>query len=82
LPGWPEREGEGELQQGPTTIANDPVLFAYSPLEARNGKTRWRCLGAAWPHDTGAGLTVQLDLVPIQWDGRDATGHQAANEAR
>ncbi|MGD9803423.1 MAG: hypothetical protein AB7E81_17820 [Hyphomicrobiaceae bacterium] len=58
------------MQQGPITIANDPVLFAYSPLKGRNGKTRWKCLGAAWPHATGAGLTVQLDLVPIHWDGR------------
>lgn len=46
----------------------DPVLIAYSAKRAKSGKTIWTRIGAAYPHETGAGLTVLFDVVPI--DGR------------
>jgi hypothetical protein len=47
----------------------DPVLIAYSVKRSRDGKrTYWRRIGCAIPHETGNGLTVQLDVLPR--DGR------------
>lgn len=45
---------------------SDPVLIAYGARQYRN-KTRcyWQRIGAAYPHETGAGLTVVLDVIPL-----------------
>lgn len=47
---------------------NDPVLIAYTVKRKANGKAAWTQIGAAYPHDTGAGLTVILEAMPV--DGR------------
>lgn len=50
-------------------MANDPVLIAYSAKRVGKArKTLWSRIGAAYPHDVGAGLTVVLEAVPL--DGR------------
>ena len=50
-------------------MTNDPVLIAYTAKRSKNGKrTHWTRIGRAFPHETGAGLTVLLDAVPL--DGR------------
>lgn len=50
-------------------MTNDPVLIAYAVKRApSSGKPVWTCIGSAYPHDTGAGLTVVLDAMPF--DGR------------
>lgn len=50
-------------------MSNDPVLIAYSPQRRAGGtKTYWQRIGRAYPHETGAGLTVVLDAIPF--DGR------------
>lgn len=50
-------------------MAHDPVLIAYSAKRVGKArKTVWTRIGAAYPHETGAGLTVVLDAVPL--DGR------------
>lgn len=49
-------------------MSNDPVLIAYSPQQRSSGKTYWQRIGRAYPHETGAGLTLLLDALPI--DGR------------
>jgi hypothetical protein len=41
-----------------------PKLLAYHVAE-RGGKKFWTRIGAAWDHGDGKGLTVQLDLVPL-----------------
>lgn len=46
----------------------DPVLIAYSVIRSAKGRAVWTRVGAAYPHETGAGLTVILDAVPK--DGR------------
>ena len=44
-------------------------MMAYMAKRSRNSKrTYWQRIGRAFPHDTGAGLTVLLDALPL--DGR------------
>jgi len=50
-------------------VTDDPVLIAYAvKRSSRSKKAVWTRVGRAYPHDTGAGLTVLLDAVPV--DGR------------
>ena len=50
-------------------MSNDPVLMAYMAKRSKTSKhTYWQRIGRAYPHDKGAGLTVILDLLPL--DGR------------
>lgn len=42
-----------------------PALVAWHVKEAKGGgKGYWTRIGAAWPHQNGDGLTVQIDLMP------------------
>jgi len=41
-----------------------PALIAYSVSE-RGEKSFWTRIGAAWDHEDAKGLTLQLDLVPV-----------------
>lgn len=63
-------------------MAFDPVLIAYSPQKRAGGtKTYWQRIGAAYPHDTGAGLTIGLNVLPF--DGRIVLlERDAADDAR
>lgn len=63
---------------------NDPVLIASTVKQTSGGKTVWTKIGAAHPHERGAGLTLVLDAMPL---GRriillepddDADGHGTA----
>lgn len=50
-------------------MATDPVLIAYTVRRSTKSKRPiWARIGQAYPHETGAGLTVVLDSVPL--DGR------------
>lgn len=50
-------------------MTNDPVLIAYAVKRSpRTKRTVWSRIGHAYPHETGAGLTVILDALPA--DGR------------
>lgn len=52
-----------------SSVTDDPVLIAYAvKRSARSKKAAWTRIGRAYPHETGAGLTVLLDAVPA--DGR------------
>lgn len=45
-----------------------PALIAYAVTEKGEGESKqsfWNRIGAAWEHEDGAGLTLQLDLVPV-----------------
>lgn len=46
-------------------MSSDPVLIAYAARRMKNGKSHWTRIGEAFPHDTGHGLTVKLDSVPL-----------------
>jgi hypothetical protein len=45
--------------------AKAPVLIAYHVAEKGENKSFWSRIGAAWDHEDGKGLTLQLDLLPV-----------------
>lgn len=47
-----------------TRETQGPALIAYHVAE-RGEKNFWTRIGAAWDHEDGKGLTLQLDLVPV-----------------
>lgn len=49
-------------------MANDPVLIAYGAETSKTGRKFWRCVGMAYPHDQGSGLTLVLEVCPL--DGK------------
>jgi hypothetical protein len=52
--------------RGRCLMSLDPVLIAYTVTRSRDGKrTYWRRIGCAVPHETGSGLTVLLDAIPL-----------------
>ena len=42
-----------------------PALIAYHVAERGEDKSFWTRIGAAWDHEDGKGLTLNLDLVPV-----------------
>lgn len=42
-----------------------PALIAWHVAEKNESKSFWTRIGAAWDHEDGKGLTLQLDLVPV-----------------
>lgn len=46
-------------------MTNDPVLIAYTVKRKADGGSAWVRIGAAYPHDQGAGLTVVLEAMPL-----------------
>lgn len=42
-----------------------PTLIAYHVADRGEDKSFWTRIGAAWDHEDGKGLTLQLDLVPV-----------------
>lgn len=45
---------------------NQPTLIAYSVKERGEGKKAiWTKIGAAFPHENGKGMTIQLDALPL-----------------
>jgi hypothetical protein len=55
-----------------------PRLIAYHVAE-RGEKSFWTRIGAAWDHEDAKGLTVQLDLVPVN-GGRIILREPAADD--
>lgn len=50
-------------------MSHDPVLIAYGVKRRGTSKrTHWQRIGSAYPHETGAGLNIVLDVMPL--DGR------------
>ena len=50
-------------------MSNKPTLYAYAVKDRRrNQKSIWTRIGAAWPHEKGNGLTIELEAFPV--DGR------------
>jgi len=44
---------------------NRPTFIAYSVKQLPNQKEVWREIGVAWKHQDRKGLTLKLDLMPI-----------------
>ena len=60
-------------------MSKKPALIAYSVREREGLKAIWTKIGAAWPHGTGAGFTIQLDALPL--DGRVVLTEPKADDA-
>jgi hypothetical protein len=45
--------------------AKAPAFIAYHVADKGEDKSFWTRIGAAWDHEDGKGLTLQLDLVPV-----------------
>ena len=57
-----------------------PTLIAYSVRERGKGQTAiWTRIGAAWPHGSGNGLSIQLEALPL--DGRIVLTEPKADDA-
>ena len=43
-----------------------PSLIAYAVKErGRSQSAIWTKIGAAWPHGSGSGFTIELDALPL-----------------
>jgi hypothetical protein len=52
-------------------MSKKPTLIAYYVKErGEEQKPVWIRLGGAWPHENGPGFTIQLDALPIDFNGR------------
>jgi hypothetical protein len=47
-----------------------PKLIAYSVSDRGRGRKFWTRLGAVWEHKNGEGLTIFLNVMPVDFDGR------------
>jgi hypothetical protein len=48
-------------------MANDPVLIAYAVKRGKKSRrVQYERIGRAYPHDTGEGLTIILDAMPVE----------------
>ena len=57
-----------------------PTLIAYTVKDRGEGqKAIWTRIGAAWPHGSGNGLSIQLDALPL--DSRIVLTEPKADEA-
>jgi len=45
--------------------AKAPAYIAYHVADRGEDKSFWTRIGAAWAHEDGKGLSLSLDLVPI-----------------
>lgn len=50
--------------------SNPPKLIAYHVEDRGRGRKFWTRLGAVWEHKNGEGLTVFLNVLPVDFDGR------------
>jgi hypothetical protein len=64
------REGRAaKPKRKETTMTAKPSLYAYAVRNRGKGqKAIWTKIGAAWPHSSGTGFSIELDAFPL--DGR------------
>lgn len=53
-----------------TREPNPPALIAYHVTERGRGRKFWSRIGAVWCHKEGEGITLFLDAIPVNFDGR------------
>ena len=46
-------------------MGTDPVMVAYTVKRSKTGKAVWTQIGRVYPHETGSGLTVVFDALPL-----------------
>ncbi|MGF1626899.1 MAG: hypothetical protein ACFCVH_18620 [Alphaproteobacteria bacterium] len=50
--------------------SNPPAFVAYHVSDQGRGRKFWTRLGGVWPHKSGEGMTVFVNVLPIDFDGR------------
>ena len=61
-------------------MSKKPTPIAYTVNDRGEGqKAIWTRIGAAWPHGSGAGFTLQLGVLPL--DGRIVLTEPKAEDA-
>jgi len=50
--------------------SNPPAFVAYHVSDQGRGRKFWTRLGGVWPHKNGEGMTVFVNVLPIDFDGR------------
>lgn len=61
-------------------MTTKPTLIAYTVKNrAKNQSAIWTRIGAAWPHGTGPGFSIELEAFPV--DGRIVLMPPKAEEA-
>ena len=56
--------GKNNPKKAPQRETKPPALIAWHVAERGENKF-WNRIGAAWEHEDGEGLTLQLDLIPV-----------------
>jgi hypothetical protein len=49
---------------------NPPKMIAYHVADSGRGRKFWTRLGGVWEHKNGEGLTIFLNVLPVDFDGR------------
>jgi hypothetical protein len=62
-------------------MSKKPTLYAYSVKEREGQKSVWTKIGAAWAHEKGNGFSIQLDALPLNFDGRIVLTEPKADDA-
>ena len=81
-----EKENDHETQQHQQPQHHQPRMcclrsVAYHVVERAQDKRFWTRIGAAWPHEDGEGMTLQLDLVPAPQGAGSSSGQSREDEA-
>ncbi len=52
-------------------MSNQPKYHAFTVRERGNGrKAIWTRIGVVWAHEKSAGLNLELEALPVTFDGR------------
>lgn len=52
-------------------MSNLPKYHAYTVKDRGEGKKSiWTRIGSAWPHDNGNGLNIEIEALPLSFDGK------------
>jgi hypothetical protein len=51
-------------------MSNKPPFNAYGEKQIGFKRTTLIRIGVAWPHEKGNGMTVQVESLPLNFDGR------------
>ena len=63
-------------------MANKPSHVVYFVTEGKEtGKGIWQKIGAAWMHEDGKGLALDLELLPLKRNGRIVVREPAIDES-
>ena len=52
-------------------MSNAPKYYAFTVRERGQGKKSvWTRIGTVWGHDKGGGFNLELEALPLNFDGR------------